>query len=180
MLYYFLLLYFALPAFFANMIPIVVAKINLWSGLNKPMDFEKTLFGKRIFGSHKTIRGLVSGTLIGALVTSIQYLLERGEIIKIPFLESYLEFLIYGLLAGFGALLGDAFFSFLKRQLNIQSGRPFIPFDQIDYILGFIGCTLIVVPWKWSELLFLSVVVLVLNPLANLISYLLHIKKTYW
>src|SRR3972149_3626431 len=108
MLYYFLLLYFALPAFFANMIPIVVAKINLWSGLNKPMDFEKTLFGKRIFGSHKTIRGLVSGTLIGALVTSIQYLLERGEIIKIPFLESYLEFLIYGLLAGFGALLGDA------------------------------------------------------------------------
>ena len=180
MLYYFLLLYFALPALFANMIPVIVAKIDLWPALNKPMDFEKTLFGKRILGPHKTIRGLISGTIVGGAISTIQYLLERGEIIKMPFLESYSDFLIYGLLAGFGALLGDAFFSFIKRQINIPSGRPFIPFDQIDYILGFIGCTLVVVPWKWPEIIFLCVVALVLNPLTNLIGYLFHIKKTYW
>jgi hypothetical protein len=32
--------------------------------------------------------------------------------------------------------LGDLFFSFLKRRKNIRPGEPWIPFDQIGYIVG--------------------------------------------
>jgi CDP-2,3-bis-(O-geranylgeranyl)-sn-glycerol synthase len=42
----------------------------------------------------------------------------------------------FGALIGGGAIAGDLLKSFFKRRFNISSGRSWIPFDQVDYLLG--------------------------------------------
>jgi len=170
----------ALPAFAANMAPVIVQKLHAFEKLNVPIDGGKSLFGKRIFGEHKTVRGLLIGTLAGIFIVAVQY--AAVNFFELPFahLHSLTEFLLFGALSGFGALMGDAIESFFKRQIGIGSGRPFIPFDQIDYILGFLLCTELLISWKWQEVVFLLLCGAVLNPLINFLSYLTGIKKTYW
>ncbi len=46
-----------------------------------------------------------------------------------------------GLLMGSGALIGDSIKSFFKRQLGIKPGNNWFPWDQIDWILGFMVFT---------------------------------------
>ena len=36
----------------------------------------------------------------------------------------------------FGALIGDIIESFFKRRVGIERGKNWIPFDQLDFILG--------------------------------------------
>ena len=102
------------------------------------MDFGKTFRHKRIFGANKTFRGFVFGVFIAILITSGQYFLAQKNIINIEFLNSFGQYFLFGFLSGFGALLGDAIESFFKRQIGIAPGRPFIPLDQIDYLIMFI------------------------------------------
>jgi len=62
-------LWFMLPSYAANIIPVFAKKINLW---NYPVDFGKTWKGKRIFGDHKTWRGIISGIVVAALLSFFQ------------------------------------------------------------------------------------------------------------
>ncbi len=174
------LLYLALPAFFANMAPVLAEKYRLWPKLNIPIDFGKTFQGKRLFGDHKTLRGFVIGILIAMFVSAIQFILNRYGVIIFSALRNFFEFLAYGFLSGLGALVGDAVKSFFKRQFGIPSGGPFIPFDQVDYILGFLFFTSLLVDWSFRDGILLFGSALILNPLINLLSYLLGIKKTFW
>ena len=80
--------------------------------INKPLDFNKTLFGKRVFGAHKTIRGLLIGVLFAGLVGLLQYFVEIYGWIEISQINNCGTFVAFGLLAGLGALLGDAIKSF--------------------------------------------------------------------
>lgn len=175
--HYLSLLYLALPAFGANMIPIAAARINLWSSLAIPLDGGRTFRGHPILGANKTLRGLLMGILIGVLIALAQYALPFFEQIKQP---NLLLTVFFGAAAGFGALLGDAVASFFKRQLGVKSGRPLIPLDQIDYVLGFIICTLPFVQWTLWDVLFLLIFAAIANPIVNGSAYLLGIKKTYW
>ncbi|MEA3323376.1 MAG: CDP-archaeol synthase, partial [Patescibacteria group bacterium] len=135
---FFALLYLALPAFAANMIPIVAAKAHICPRLAYPIDANKKLRGRAILGKNKTWRGLITGTLSGALIALVQYYLPFFDKVK---MDDVPTTLLFGAVAGFGALFGDAIASIIKRQLDIPSGKPFIPLDQIDYIIGFILCT---------------------------------------
>src|SRR6185295_2897067 len=109
----------ALPAFAANMAPVIVQKLHAFEKLNVPIDGGKSLFGKRIFGEHKTVRGLLIGTLAGIFIVAVQY--AAVNFFELPFahLHSLTEFLLFGALSGFGALMGDAIESFFKRQIGI-------------------------------------------------------------
>ena len=49
-----------------------------------------------------------------------------------------------GLLMGVGAGIGDAVKSFLKRQLGISAGSPWLGFDQLDFFLGALACVSLV------------------------------------
>lgn len=122
---------FFLPAGFANMAPIFANKIP---GLNRwktPLDLGKSYKGERILGDNKTFRGLVSGVVLAAIVASI----EAGWAYHaLP--EDKLWFVLAGGLMGFGALMGDAVESFLKRRAGIKPGVSWFPFDQTDYIIG--------------------------------------------
>jgi len=46
------------------------------------------------------------------------------------------NFVLLGALMGGGALTGDLVKSFIKRRLDIPPGRPWFPWDQLDWIMG--------------------------------------------
>lgn len=139
-------------------IPIYVANASaVIVGGGIPIDFGKSWKdGRRILGDGKTWRGLLSGTFLGmtagfGLVVGATYLSEsdyaflgltnfEGFPLMIPILFSLC----------FGALLGDVIESFFKRRIGKDRGQDWIPFDQLDFLLGALGLSLLI-----SEALFL-------------------------
>lgn len=121
-------LFFA-PAGLANLTPVLVNKIPYLNQWKTPVDFGKSCRGKRITGDNKTWRGIISGTLVAG-VSAIGISKVSPETI----INNHI--FITGLLLGFGALVGDAFESFIKRQYGIKPGTSWFPWDQTDYIAG--------------------------------------------
>ena len=78
---------------------------------------------------------------------------------------------------GFGALFGDSVKSFFKRQLNIKPGKSWIPFDQVDWIIGAILFSIFYVALSLYDVIFAIIIFGVLHPIVNLIGYFLKIKK---
>ena len=156
------IIWLMMPAYFSTMMPVFVSRLNF---LNHPVDFNKKLFIRTIFGKNKTWRGIIFGTLIGLIVAFVQFLLLKQFTIfsEIVFLD-YSNFLIIGFLIGFGGLLGDLFKSFIKRQLSIRSGKFWFPFDQIDYSIGALIC------FSFYKILPLNFIVL-----AIVVSSVLHL-----
>jgi len=91
-----------------------------------------------LLGNNKTWRGIFFGIIASILAAYMQYFLYRYEYFSnLSFIDySSYSFVMIGFLFGAGALCGDIVESFFKRQLNIKPGRPFPPFDQIDWIFG--------------------------------------------
>src|SRR3989338_11353728 len=118
--------YFMLPAYFANMAPVIVKKINI---LNLPIDFNKKISNKPIFGKNKTIRGLFFGVLFAIIIAYAQSVFYDNNIIAGISLVDYSNWLLLGFLMGFGAILGDLIKSFVKRRLDYKPGKPFVPWD---------------------------------------------------
>jgi len=172
-------LYFILPAYFANMIPVLVKK-NFRS-LAKPIDGGLKLGGKPLLGKNKTWRGLIFAVLIGIVIFCLQrrlYLFGIGTEISLIDYSQY-NFL-FGALLGFGAIFGDLFESFFKRRFNINPGKPWIPFDQLDFIVFALlfSCILYVPSWKvWAILMVITPFV---HLSTNYMGYALKIKKNKW
>ena len=79
--------YFMLPAYFANMAPVIGR--GIFPRFNIPIDFNKKIKGKPIFGRNKTFRGFIFGILFAVIIAYIQYLLFmygffRGLVYIIP------------------------------------------------------------------------------------------------
>lgn len=177
---YFMWLYLALPCFVANMLPVICQRLSLFPQLNKPLDNGATWRGRRVFGAHKTVRGIVSGVIGAMLISWGQFALEQTGWITVPNLDGWQQFVLFGFLAGLGALAGDALESTLKRQLDIPSGQPLIVLDQTDYMLGFLLLTSLIVDWSWPAVFFLLLFSLAMHPFMNMLAYIFKIKKTYW
>ncbi|PID32080.1 hypothetical protein CR970_02480 [Candidatus Saccharibacteria bacterium] len=128
-------LLFFLPAGIANMLPVLAAKAPLLRHWNTPIDFNAKLGGKPIFGSHKTWRGLLIGVIGGAIV---------GSLLPSGIITDYYPGWSAAAAASmsFGALAGDAIKSFFKRRSGRPSGATWFPFDQLDYIVGGLLCSL--------------------------------------
>src|SRR3989338_9237150 len=95
--------YLLLPAYFANMAPVIFRKVNF---LNISVDFGRSI-GKnnintikknkykrkskkdRIFGNHKTWRGLFFATVAGIVIAFIQYLIQDNSLISLIKLFPY-------------------------------------------------------------------------------------------
>jgi CDP-2,3-bis-(O-geranylgeranyl)-sn-glycerol synthase len=115
------LLYFMAPAYIANMTPPFV---RYWRGWNRPISV-------RWLGSHKTVVGFGAGVLAAVVVTAAQ-----SRIAWPGGLVAYDHWVALGLRFGTGAMAGDAAKSFVKRRLGIAPGKPWIPWDQLDFVLG--------------------------------------------
>jgi CDP-2,3-bis-(O-geranylgeranyl)-sn-glycerol synthase len=161
---------FFLPAGLANVAPVLANKIP---GLNKwqtPLDNGKSYRGKRIFGEHKTWRGLMSGTLLGG-VTALLVTAHYPEIYGL-----HPAFLV-GAALGFGALLGDAIESFFKRRAHVPAGHSWFPFDQTDYIIGGLLLSLPLVRLRGVDYLIILVLYFGLHLVVSYLGYLLHFKE---
>ncbi len=149
------------PSYVANAAPLVL-------GGGRPLDRGRNfLDGRPIFGSHKTLRGLLAGIIAGSLV-------GLGESLVDPRLA------LAGFVISLGAVSGDLLGAFVKRRLSVKPGGPLPILDQLDFVLGGL---LLSFPFLPMSLVSVLIVVLVTPPIhlgTNLGAYLLGIKKTYW
>ena len=172
-------LWFFLPAGIANMTPVFAEK--LLPQFNQPLDFGFSLSDKRIFGDHKTIRGIVIGVLFGIITAIVQSFLMQN----ISWFHTFIPFdymlgtpVVFGLFLSVGALFGDAIKSFFKRRVGVASGKTWFPFDQIDYIVGGILFSLLWVHLDWKIYLIIFLLYFALHVLSTTIGYFLGFKKS--
>lgn len=168
-------LWFFLPAGLANMVPILVAKMPGLKAFDAPIDGGATFRGKRIFGAHKTWRGLITGMLAATFILWLQQL-AAAHIAAIATLTAQVNYAelplwIVGPLFGFGALAGDAIESFFKRQKGVPPGKSWFPFDQIDYIIGGALAVLPFVRLYFWQYIVLLVIWLLVHLVASYIGY---------
>jgi CDP-2,3-bis-(O-geranylgeranyl)-sn-glycerol synthase len=168
------LIWFFLPAIFANMSPNVFKTLPF---LNYPLDFNIKFHGRPLLGKNKTYRGFFFGVLMALLIIIIQKTLY-------PYMASfslvnYNEINIYllGFLLGFGALFGDSLKSFFKRRFNIKPGKPWIPFDQIDWFIGALISVSFYVRFSLKEITISIIITTLFHPVINFISYSLGLQK---
>lgn len=168
-------LWFILPAGFANMVPVLVRRFKI---LAIPVDFNKHFKGKPIFGQAKTWRGAITGLVLALILFTIQKWLYQFSFFERISLIDYNQYsLLLGFLLGFGAIFGDLLESFLKRRLNIPPGKPWIPFDQIDWVLGALVFSFFVYIPSWPIILTIIFSGFILHLLVNYIGFLLKIKE---
>jgi CDP-2,3-bis-(O-geranylgeranyl)-sn-glycerol synthase len=172
-------LWFIAPAGLANMSAVFAAK--LFPRYTFPLDGNRTFRNKRILGDHKTVRGLLFGILTGYLI----FLLQKHLVSTYAYVESFTVFPykstsdLIGILFGFGALGGDALKSFFKRQKNIDPGKAWIPFDQIDWILGSFLCTSPFISYDWKFIVATVCIGFALHLIIKLIGYAIKLQAEY-
>lgn len=210
-----------LPAYVANMSPVLVAK--LIPGWKAPIDGGRMgKDGKRLLGPGKTWRGLVGGTVLGAVTAvviagvvpaydesgifhgwdygfkgfdgaPIGYDAPCDDASKCALATSPMwGVALFGAIVGFMALLGDAVKSYFKRRTGRDRGRPWFPFDQLDFVVfGLLGMALasplLTDGWvaaalldDWVVLVTLVVLTPLLHFLVNVIGYVLKLKEVPW
>jgi CDP-2,3-bis-(O-geranylgeranyl)-sn-glycerol synthase len=84
-----------------------------------------------------------------------------------------------GFLMGLGEGFGDVIKSFIKRRLNIGSGKPFIPFDQMSFLGALLLSLIFYVP-SGGHILAIIVISPLLPVIANIVAYNLGWKKVWW
>lgn len=176
----FFALWFFWPAGSANSAPILANNIPYLRKHNTPLDFGKSFRGKRIFGTHKTWRGLGAGVANGAIIGFVQWLLA-SNIAWFADLTDKIDYtnpnvIIFGAVLGFGALAGDAIKSFFKRQIGVPSGESWFPFDQTDFIIGGLLISIPFANLDVSTYITIFIVYALLHPVANIVGWLLHLK----
>ncbi|MDP3698792.1 MAG: CDP-archaeol synthase [Nanoarchaeota archaeon] len=161
-------LYFFLPGYIANMAPVLLRSIP-YGG--KPIH-------SKLFGEHKTWRGLVVAILIGGLVFWLQQWLYNLGFQDWALID-YADFPGYfGFLQGAGVIGGDLVKSFYKRKQGIKPGDPWWGWDQLDFVMGGLVLGFLVYVPPAGTALVLLVLSPILHLLANNIGYLLKIKKS--
>jgi len=155
-------LIFIFPSYAANSVPAIF-------GRGTPIDLGRCFIdGERIFGSHKTIRGFLSGLFAGLLVSAAMGALFSTEL------------LFFGILISVGALGGDLTGAFIKRRLKLPPGYPLPLLDQLDFVFGGL---LILHPFyrlSGGAIFLILLVTPAIHLLANIVAYLLGIKKHFW
>ena len=144
------------PAYVANSTPVVL-------GGGTPVDGGKLWSdGKPILGKNKTIRGCLSGVLVGTIIGALQ-----GN----PF---------GGLAQATGAILGDLISSFMKRRSDYAPGSSMPIVDQLDFI------TLAVIlsyPFQATNLVSVLIIMVITVPIhyaTNYVAWILKLKKNPW
>lgn len=159
------LLYFMAPAYLANMAPPFV---RYWKGWNRPIH-------SRTLGDHKTVVGFALGVLTAVVTTAVQAAIDAPLA-----LLDYAHWPWLGLAFGVGAMTGDSVKSYFKRRRGVPPGAPWIPFDQVDFVLG---ALLFVWPFArlaWPDVLLILLITLLGDIAVNRIAYRLGVKTSPW
>ncbi|HRY63222.1 MAG TPA: CDP-archaeol synthase [Patescibacteria group bacterium] len=178
MTFYLQIIWLFLPVGIAN----IFASLSrhLFPQLDYPLDFGKTFRGRRIFGSHKTWRGLIVGLAAAFLFFLWQkYLYNSYPSIRSFSLIDYNSVnTLIGLIMGLGAIIGDAIKSFFKRQFNIAPGYPWFPFDQLDFVVGGVLLSWPFIPVSVNVILVAILLGLLFHLLFKILGHILRVDKT--
>ena len=169
--------YLMLPAYFANMAPVMVKRVNF---LAYPVDFGREINKKPVFGRNKTFRGLFFGVLFAVIISYLQFVGHNTEFLRSISFFGYDNWLMFGFLMGIGALIGDLIKSFFKRRAGIKPGNKFIPFDQSDFVIGALIFIMPVFALTWEIFLTSLVLSFVLDILVNHAAFYLKIRNEKW
>ena len=166
-------IWFMMPAYFANMIPPLLKKVKI---LNYPVDNNLRFRDRPVLGKNKTWRGLVFGVLGGTIIFYIQVLLFQYSS---PFsiVDYSQQTILLGFLLSFGALLGDMVESFFKRQKKHHAGQSWMPWDQLDFVIGALILSQIVLGFSLIRWLVILLVSPFLHVLINRLAYILKLQK---
>ena len=171
------ILYFMLPAYFANMLPLFVQRVYF---LNYPVDFGKKFKGTRLLGGHKTIRGFFFGILAGIVLAYVQHVLHAYPFFaELSFID-YANWLSIGFLLGFGALVGDSVKSFFKRRRGVKPGGKFVPWGELDYSIGALLLVSLVYVPSLKVVLSILIINFIIHILANHLAYYFKLSKVKW
>lgn len=136
------LLLSASPVIVAAIFHMIIVKLHWFKSFSYPLDHYRHFQGKRIFGDHKTYRGLLVMIVFSIAFTYLYFLLLKYQYLSSD--NNLLDFsnysvLTYGMIFGVGYVFGELPNSFMKRQLNIDSGKAnhfwLHLLDQIDSVL---------------------------------------------
>src|SRR5437762_2791999 len=146
--------------------------------------------GQRIFGDGKTWRGLVGGTLAGAIL---------GLLLSLPFdllaPSSSWSFgppavaFVASAVLSLGALLGDLVGAFVKRRMHLPRGAKASGLDQYDFGVGSLLLSLATPAWPCPPsftgdallgLLAIIVITPALHRAVNLVGYRMGKKHEPW
>jgi CDP-2,3-bis-(O-geranylgeranyl)-sn-glycerol synthase len=151
------------PAYVANGAPVIFGK-----GRKMPIDFDRKLWGRPIFGSHKTWPGLIGGILCGFLMAWL-------ESLALPYM------LAVGIALTLGTQFGDLFGSFIKRRLGTKEGRNL---SFLDSYLFLVFAIIFALPFgnlpSIYGLVFLVILTGVLHRVTNIIAHRTNIKDVPW
>ncbi|MGB1587012.1 MAG: CDP-2,3-bis-(O-geranylgeranyl)-sn-glycerol synthase [Thermoplasmatota archaeon] len=189
-------LWLFLPAYVANMSPVFSAKlVPKWS---HPIDGGRSRpDGTRYLGDGKTWRGLAGGALAAGLAAlGMTYITPHWNLVSAFDFDvdnvGRLRVFLFGAVVGFMALAGDAVESYFKRKSGRERGAPWIPFDQLDFVVfGLLGMLLagawVGYDWlleallgDWLILTTLIVLTPALHLLINRIGYWMGLKEVPW
>lgn len=172
--------WFFLPAAVANIAPVLSNAVPVIKDWQAPMDFGKKYKGKRVFGDNKRWRGFLIGVFSATVISILQlYLYQSYSQVREVALIDYnvVNVVLLGILLGSGALLGDAIESFFKRQRGIKSGEPWMPYDQIDWVIGGLLASALIVRLTLWQYLLVFLMFFLLHPIFSFIGYALHLKS---
>jgi CDP-2,3-bis-(O-geranylgeranyl)-sn-glycerol synthase len=169
-------LYFLISPYAANGFP------PLAKGKH-PIDFGKNFIdGKRLFGDGKTWEGLAAGLTFGTFCGTIAWIfyeklnkiaLSHG--FSLPYISPLTAFML-----SLGALLGDIMGSFIKRRLGMKRGEPAPLLDQLDFIFGASLFGIFLTDLNIKMFIIMLFLTPIIHRIANIIGYLLKIKKEPW
>jgi len=153
---------FILPTYAANAVPAIF-------GGGTPLDFGRCfLDGERIFGAHKTVRGLLSGLMAGTMMASLEALVLQTSLFS------------FGVVASFGALTGDLVGAFIKRRLKLPPGYALPLLDQLDFVFGGVCFLAPFYTLQDGAVFMILLVTPMIHVVANVIAYLSKAKAVFW
>ena len=167
-----------LPAFAANGLAPLAGRLRA----THPIDGGRKLEKERVFGDGKTWEGLGLGVFVAVIVSLIQ----MGAQPFLPWSLSPVALAIVpmgpvlGLLLGLGAMLGDLVGSFLKRRFRIPRGKPAPLLDQEDFLVGSLVLASLAVAVSLRWWILLLVITPIIHWVANLIGYVVRVKREPW
>lgn len=175
-------LFYFLPAYISNAMPVLLAKTGWLGLLNVPVDFGYKIGGNDLFGKTKTYRGIVGGVLGGIITVCLQAALYNFY----PDTQSWFllpygmpEALLLGFLLGLGEGLGDLIKSFVKRRLKMQSSAPCFPLDQTSF-LGAVFLSMMYFQLSLPHLATIIIISPLIPVVANYVAYRIGWKKVWW
>jgi len=171
-------IYFYAPAALANVGAVIGRFIPIFNRIKTPIDLGIRYKGQRLVGDHKVYGSFLFGIVFGSVVGFLKYTVIDPHFSSYLILHLSLQqtMVLYSLMSAF-ALIGDLIKSILKRLLNIEPHKAWVPFDEIDHSVTslFVASLFFPIPFKVSFTIVF--VYFFLHVSANIIGYKLRIKK---